>query len=233
MSSAPVTESRKADQLAAERRRDAARRLRKHREELLDYDPSDMPSLSARRALAKMHRGGGYTTQEVRDFSQSDRPADILKQLLARKLVKTTGTGEDKRWSLTVAGLQRADTLRAAGFNDFRPPKPASRLSPEDGNQAPSRKSRRGEPVPVLSRVALRLFLEGAPANKYLTPTQQRLLLAVASEPGGLIEEKPNQRTADALVRYGLAERTSAGFVITNAGYAAVTQLGGLPEPAL
>lgn len=212
------------EQLRLARSAADARRLRKHRDLHLDYDPSDMPSLSARRALARMYSTGRYTTYQVHDFTQSDNPAGVLRQLYIRRYVRATGTGGSKRWALTAEGIQRAEALRVAGFNDFLPPKPAPRLSPEDGYLAPSPPKYSHSPEPVRSRTARRQFLAGAPASAYLTPTQQRLLRAVADQPDGMVE-KPNERTADALVRFALAERTPEGFQITEAGQRAAKEL--------
>lgn len=212
------------------RRAADTRRRRKNRGDELGYTPSDMPSLSAIRALAQMYRTGRYTTQQVHDLTQSDQPADVLRQLHLRQYVSSTGIGTGKRWALTREGSRRAEKLRADGFCDFRPPKTPPRLSPEDlypatrvtRSAAPPRCN---PPEPVLSRAAQRQFKAGAPADRYLTPTQQRLLKAVASESGGRMGGKPRERTVNALVRFKLVERTPEGFRITEDGQRAMKEL--------
>jgi hypothetical protein len=214
------------DRIRRERRAEAQRRLRAHREHVLGYNPTDTPSLSARRALARMFASGKYTTAQVAGLTQSDQPTQVIRQLQARKYIRSAGIGTEKRWSLTAEGLRRADSLRAGGFSDFLPPKTPP---PGAGSwyEKPARPSTKGTKKPVLSRTAVRLFDAGAPAAKYLTPPQQRLLVAVASLPGGLCEDKPNQRTADTLVRFGLATRTPEGFLITETGNVAAKELTG------
>jgi hypothetical protein len=214
------------EQLRLDKRAADTRKRRKNRGEELEFDPSAMPSLSARRALARMYVTGRYTTQQVHELTQSDNPTGVLRQLYIRRYVRATGTDRDKKWSLTPEGVRRAEALRAAGFDDFLPPKLPPRLSPEDVHHAPRRRGGAHSPPPVVSsRAAVRLFLSGASASEYLTPTQKRLLTAVAGQPGGLAKTKPNERTADALVRFKLAERTPAGFQITESGQFAAKEI--------
>jgi len=149
----------------------------------------------------------------------------ILKQLHTRRYVKVSGSAETKKWALTTEGSRHAEDLRESGFDDFRPVSLSPKLSVEDWDPPAVKTKGPHEETPVLSRVALKLFLAGASATKYLTPTQKRLLLSVSSQSGGQISEKPNERTANALVKFKLAERDAGYFRVTEAGYQAVEDL--------